>query len=299
MSKIPISRRTFGTLTAGAAATAAGLVVTSRTAAAATIAPDARLGLVWEGAQEAGASMGTGAHYGLRNTGELIWNSFRIRRDNAVTEWAAPKVIATGWTTPVQLFSSGATIYTIDASGALRWHSYSAPDTGDGQWHPDSGTVIGSGFQTMRKVAYAGSGIFYTVDSSANLRWYRHTDVLGGKGTWAPGSGRIIDDGWGDLHAFTAVGGNIYAAAPSGVLRWYNYSDSWGGQGSFDPRSGSIVDDGGWQLATSIRAIATMPWITIRTIDAGSTLRWFRHYFNDEGGVWHPNSATVAGPWPR
>ncbi|MFC9690338.1 tachylectin-related carbohydrate-binding protein [Kribbella sp. NPDC056951] len=306
MSKIPISRRQFGALAAGTALTAAGLVnATSAIAAggatAAVPGPDARVATAFEAAGDSGGLSGFGALYGLRDTGELTWNKFDILRADGSTVWSAPKVIATGWTDLVHLFADNIAIYTIDASGALRWHSYSAPSTGDGQWAAGSGAVIGSGWQTMTKVAYAGSGIFFAVDDAGNLRWYRHTDPSGGAASWADGSGRIIDDGWSDLHALAAAGGIIYAAAPSGVLRWYQYTDTWSGQGSFHPNSGSVIDDGGWQLATSLRAGFTSPWATLRTLDAGSTLRWFRHLDPLEGGSsWDPRSGAVAAEsWPR
>ena len=68
----------------------------------------------------------------------------------------------------------GMSIFTVEPDGFLRWYRY----TGNGEqdpggtrgWHPNSGNIIGQGWQGVRLV-YASANVFFVVTEDNLLRW--------------------------------------------------------------------------------------------------------------------------------
>jgi hypothetical protein len=101
-------------------------------------------------------------------------------------------------------------ILLVEDSGNLRWYRYSGNGESDPEatglgWHPNSGNVIGSGWDIFRHVfgGSDGSGgyVIYGVENNGNLRWYRYSgngerDRSGTSAAWHPNSGNIIGVGW-------------------------------------------------------------------------------------------------------
>jgi hypothetical protein len=140
----------------------------------------------------------------------------------------AEQSIGSGWG-GVNVVSGGSgVLYTIDASGKLRWYKDNDFTGGPASWDPASGSVIGTGWGGFGTVVSGGQGVIYAVDSSGNLHWYRY--LGNGSPVWASNSGTVIGSGWNAPSKIVAGGaGIIYTVDSSGGLWWYLDQDPMGG----------------------------------------------------------------------
>lgn len=213
----------------------------------------------------------------VTDDGYLHWYRYfgHGRRDPAASRenWHrnSGNIIGSGWRNIRKLLactSAGgqpAAIYTIEQNGDLRWFRYlgeGAHDpTASRDWAPNTGNVIGNGWQNIR-LAHGSGNVIFAVDENGALRWYSYrgngeSNRAATEG-WHANSGNIIGNGWGDVWqlfgGYTADVGDsrrghiLFAVTNSGELRWYRYS----GNGENDPngargwhqRSGSVIAQG-------------------------------------------------------
>ena len=198
----------------------------------------------------AGESDETGTLGWRPNSGNVIGNGWQHVRLVFVAPRAGPE-------------SSRLKIFAVMENGDLRWFSYSGngeeDPSGSLGWHPNSGNVIGNGWQAVRRV-HGSDNVFFVVHESGNLLWYSYAghgeeDPPGSLG-WHPNSGNPIGRGWegmqhllaGSTNQLGGYGHIVMAVDRHGDLRWYHYR----GQGEFDvtgtrgwhPRSGNVIGRG-------------------------------------------------------
>jgi hypothetical protein len=152
--------------------------------------------------------------------GELTWYR-HLGSDDGSYEWApgSGNVVGTGWHTFTSIFAGGnGVIYAITpyvpahystsvgggfvpaSGGELKWYRHTGRFDGTYSWVVGSGSVVGTGWHTFKKVFSGGDGIIYAVDQNDRLRWYRHDGRGEGSFQWAPGSGNVIGSGWTFKH---------------------------------------------------------------------------------------------------
>ncbi|CAN5144715.1 hypothetical protein BH11MYX1_BH11MYX1_28960 [soil metagenome] len=149
--------------------------------------------------------------------GELKWYRHDGREDGSF-KWAARSgtVVGTGWNGFSKVFSGGnGVIYALTAyvpahyeistygghmvpasGGDLKWYRHTGQVDGTFRWAPGSGTTVGHGWSSFKRLFSGGDGVIYAVDSDDKLRWYRHDGRDTGTFTWAPGSGTVVGNGW-------------------------------------------------------------------------------------------------------
>jgi hypothetical protein len=120
------------------------------------------------------------------------------------------QVIGAGWTGFKHLIGTTSVIFGVKPSGDLAWYKFVpvAPGT-PGPWvlEPNSGNVIGNGWQTFTHLVVGGydnppatSPTLCGVDARGNMRWYHYhgageSDPSGALG-WSLNSGNIITSSW-------------------------------------------------------------------------------------------------------
>jgi hypothetical protein len=157
--------------------------------------------------------------------GELKWYR-HLGSDDGSFEWAdgSGNVVGTGWQSFTSVVSGGdGVIYAITpyvpahysqeigggfvpaSGGELKWYRHLGRYDGTDTWQTGSGNVVGTRWDTFKKVFSGGDGVIYTVDQSDRLQWWRHDGRTDGTFRWAQGSGRYIGTGWTFEHL---VGGD-------------------------------------------------------------------------------------------
>jgi hypothetical protein len=203
----------------------------------------------------------TGIFYGVTADGNLDWNRYNGRGEQIgdpppLRGWDANtgNLIGRGWSHLLHVLGCGdGVILAVHPNGNLHWYCYSGNGesdvTGSLGWHPNSGNVIGTGWQSFRRIFVkprAGRSTsrlaLFAVTQSGDLLWYSYDgqgehDPSGAIG-WHPNSGNQIGNGWQHFTHVHGSGGAFFAVAPNGDLLWYGYD----GQGEHDP-SGAM----GWR----------------------------------------------------
>lgn len=146
-------------------------------------------------------------------------------------------------------------LYAVEAGGNLHWYNYKGDGTADRSgntgWAPNSGNVIGNGWQGFKNL-FAASSVLFGVMPNGDLRWHSYhgdgtSDPSGATG-WHSNSSNVIGRGWDRFSRI--VGGPddhgkfgiaLYAVQPNGDLFWYKYE----GNGESNP-TGST----GWHPAS-------------------------------------------------
>jgi hypothetical protein len=198
-------------------------------------------------------------------------------------DYAAPLDGSSAWTQQLagngwgglDVFSGGdGVLYTIDASGDLRWYQDDgAAGAADVSWDPGSGAVIGTGWDGYPQVASGGQGVIYAVDPSGDLHWYRYLGS-GGTGTWADGSGTVIGSGWGGYTQVVSGGdGILYTVDGSGTLYWHRQQDPTADTSTWaDGGSGTQIGTG-WAQFDQIGSVGGG---VLFARDATGTMWWYR-----------------------
>ncbi|MER5176812.1 hypothetical protein ABT009_00265 [Streptomyces sp. NPDC002896] len=199
--------------------------------------------------------------HGSPMTGNATWNQTVIS-----PTWSATKT-----------FSGGdGVIFTITPSGALLWHkdnNYDGPNPAD--WHPNSGSVIGTGWSSFTTVLGGGDGVIYAMASDGKLYWYRYTGAAG-QVSWANNAmGRQIGTGWNSFQRIAASGnGVLYGAAANGQLRWYRHLDPTEGSASWANNGTGVTVGTGWGGFTKLASFGA--GILLARNSTG-TIFWYRH----------------------
>lgn len=210
----------------------------------------------------------------VTNDGYLHWYRYfgLGRRDPAAStqNWHrnSGNVIGNGWGNIRKLIACNGrpgVIYTIEQNGDLRWFSYNGDGandpTGSLNWLPNTGNVIGNGWQNIRH-AHGSGNVIFAIDENGALRWYSYrgngeSNRAATEG-WHANSGNIIGNGWGDIWQLfggytndvtdSRRGHVLFAVTNAGQLRWYHYSGNGendpGGTRGWHQRSGSVIANG-------------------------------------------------------
>jgi hypothetical protein len=167
----------------------------------------------WEGR----FSTNNSAIYAVDRNGDLHW--YRYLGDGesdpsgSGSGWHqnSGNIIGKGWSTGFhRMVAISDIILLVEDSGTLRWYRYngngeSDPDAAGLGWHPNSGNIIGSGWNAFRHIFGgsdgAGGYVIYGVEDGGTLRWYRYSgsgqeDFLGTSAAWHPRSGNTVGQGW-------------------------------------------------------------------------------------------------------
>jgi hypothetical protein len=127
--------------------------------------------------------------YGVRPNGDLLWYSYAGNGEEdgfGGSGWLenSGNPIGNGWQSFIHLHGSGNVIFGILPNGDLRWHSYlgagESDVSGSSNWHPNSGSQIGNGWQNF-ELYFGGFSdtngpghVIYLVTESRDLLWYRY-----------------------------------------------------------------------------------------------------------------------------
>lgn len=156
------------------------------------------------------------AVYGVEKDGHLRWYRYLGSGQNdpsGGTGWApnSRNVIGQGWSAGFHYMAGvSGVILLVEDDGDLRWYQYngageSDPTGSSGRWHPNSGNVIGRGWQSFRHIFGGSDGVgglvIYGIEQNGDLRWYRYvgegeSDPAGASDKWHPNSGNTIGRGW-------------------------------------------------------------------------------------------------------
>lgn len=249
---------------------------------------------------------GNGIIYAIQTDGHLFWYRHADWRGGTNT-WSngGGLRIGTGW----QRFSTvlGAAdgqLFAVRGNGDVLWYRYvlSDPNSGAGDWAPNSGTVIGTGFQRFGRLFGGFDNVIYGVDDNGSLWWYRYLagDGTNGAGAWAgSGTGAAIGGGWKYYpYLFADPNGVIFGARQGGDLNWWRYLAGDGGNGAGAwANGGSAVTIGGDWGAGSQKEIISNGGGTIYAVavDTGQVPG------NDDTLLWYrlANSETVPAAVPE
>lgn len=221
---------------------------------------------------------GDGVLFGVEPNGDLRWYDYTagdgVNDPAGSRGWAqnSRNIIGNGWEGFVKLVCTpkagptwhnpASTLYGVEPDGDLRWYRYvgdgEADRSGNTGWAPNSGNVIGNGWQNF-KILTAASSVLFGVEQNGDLRWYSYqgdgTADRSGNTGWHANSQNIIGRGWNRFDRL--VGGPddnggfgiaLYAVEPNGDLYWYKYlghgeQDPTGSTG-WHPRSGTQIGRG-------------------------------------------------------
>lgn len=269
-----------------------------------------------------------GVIYGVKPNGDLVWYKYEGNgeRDRAASKHWDPNsgnAIGNSWGSFRQILGCGdGVILAIKQNGDLLWYKYNgngkADRSGNSGWDPNSGHVIGNGWQNFRYVfvspsegrAQSSRLTIYAVEKNGDLLWYSYdgngeSDPSGHLG-WRPNSGNTIGNGWQNFRYIFTSGDVIFGVRQNGDLLWYSYhgngeSDHSGTVG-WDPNSGNQVGNG-WQNFSAVFGGVSDSggWgYVIYAVAKNGDLLWYRYNGHGESDPtgrlgWDPNSGNPIG----
>jgi N,N-dimethylformamidase len=178
--------------------------------------------------------------------------------------------------------------FGVDPQKQLRWHQYLGLDANNNPvWHPNSGAVVGTGWDFKTLVA-ADDGVIFAVAANGLMHWYQYTGDAG-QFSWHPNSGNRVGHGWYYTRLTYSGDGQIYAINAQGDMHWYRYE---GGSGGFrwHPASGQKVGHG-WSYA---QVVGGGNGVIYGTTAAGQ-LHWYQDIARNGGSHWAARSEAVLG----
>jgi hypothetical protein len=270
-----------------------------------------------------------GIFYGVTRTGNLEWNRYSGRGEQVGDPANDPSwhpnsrnPIGRGFGHMLQVFGCGdGVIMAVHPDGNLHWYCYNGNGesdvTGTRGWLPNSGNVIGNGWQNFRHIFVAPQAgrstsrlEIFAVAQNGDLHWYSYSgdgehDPSGSLG-WHPNSGNPVGRGWQNFSHIHGSSNVFFGVHESGNLLWYSYS----GRGEADvsgdlgwhPNSGNPVGRG-WQNMQHVFGGVTDSGgfgHVIMAVDQNGDLFWYRYSGqgeSDDTGTqgWHPNSGNRIG----
>jgi M6 family metalloprotease-like protein len=270
-----------------------------------------------------------GIFYGVTTNGNLTWNRY-----NGFGEQVGDPASAQGWDpnsgNPIgrgfehmkHVFGCGdGVIMAVHPNGNLHWYQYSGNGesdvTGTLGFHPNSGNVIGNGWQNFRHIfvkPQAGPSTsqlwIFAVAQNGDLLWYSYDgfgehDPSGALG-WHPNSGNVIGNGWQNFRHIHGSSNVFFGGHENGDLLWYSYS----GQGEHDPsgalgwhpNSGNPIGNGWQNMRHVFGGVTDLGGFAhiIMAVDQNGDLFWYRYTGQGESDVtgtlgWHPRSGNRIG----
>jgi hypothetical protein len=184
-------------------------------------------------------------------------------------------------------------IYAVAKNGELLYFKHSGDTNGTNHWNI-SAKVVGSGWDTFRKVFTAGQGVIYAITGDNKLLWYQHIGQVEGTPDWAPASGSQVGSGWAFKQVFATTAGDraIYGLADNGDLLWYKHTGFSTGAPTWAAGSGNVVRTG---LNDLSRLMAGANG-SIYGVNSDNDLVWYGHTGQASGtNSWAPNSGAVVG----
>jgi hypothetical protein len=270
-----------------------------------------------------------GIFYGVTTEGNLEWNRYNGRGEQAgdpasVQRWHpnTGNLIGRGFGGMRQVFGCGdGVIMAIHPNGNLHWYAYDGNGesdvTGSLGWHPNSGHVIGNGWQNFRYVfvaPQAGPSVsrlkIFAVAENGDLHWYSYSgngehDPSGSLG-WHPNSGNRVGNGWQDFRHVHGSSNVFFAVQENGNLLWYSYSGQGEGDPSgsleWHPNSGNPVGRGWQNMKHIFGGVTDLGGFghVIMAVDQNGDLFWYRYTGQGESDVtgsagWDPRSGNPIG----
>jgi hypothetical protein len=270
-----------------------------------------------------------GIFYGVTTDGNLEWNRYNGRGEQvgdpaSVQAWNANtgNLIGRGFGQMKDVFGCGdGVIMAVHPNGNLHWYSYGGNGesdvTGTLGWHPNSGNVIGNGWQNFLHIFVAPRAgrptsrvKIFAVAQNGDLYWYSYSgdgehDPSGSLG-WHPNSGNRVGNGWQNFRHIHGSANVVFGVHENGNLLWYSYSgqgenDPSGALG-WDPNSGSPVGRGWQNMQHVFGGVTDLGGFghVILAVDQIGDLRWYRYTGQGEPDVtgtqgWHPRSGNRIG----
>lgn len=218
-------------------------------------------------------------------------------------------------------------IMAVHRNGNLHWYSYKGKGEDDVNgtlgWHPNSGNVIGNGWQNFIHIfvrPYSGWSStarleIFAVEQKGGLRWYSYNgngenDPSGTLG-WHPNSGKRIGPGWqnwADFRHIHGSGRDIFAINQYGEMQWFQYNGNGeehpSGTVGWHPNSGHVIDRSlDWRnMKFVFGGVADIGGFghVIMAVDKDDNLFWSKYTGQGEGPEinWDFNSGTCIGRVP-
>ncbi|MEV6103435.1 tachylectin-related carbohydrate-binding protein [Streptomyces sp. NPDC051940] len=213
------------------------------------------------------------SNYHVDSNGKLRrWsNSAPLTGGNA---WSQV-VISPTWTAARTISGGNGVIFTITETGDLVWHHDNKYDgSGEADWDPNSGSVIGTGWSSFTTVVGGGDGVIYAVSQDGKLYWYRYLGSTG-QFSWAnDGRGVQIGAGWNGLRIAASGNGVLYTVPEGGQLRWYRHLDPLGGRPGWANGGLGVTIGSGWGAHTRLASFGAG---VLLARNSTGTMFWYRH----------------------
>jgi hypothetical protein len=300
------------------------------------VAPGRHLRLLYGGNGTTSVDSGlpsVGVFYGITRNGDLEWNRYTGNGEpfdpvSSTNLWDGNtgNLIGRGFGHIKHLLGCGdGIVLAVHPNGNLHWFSYAGHGesdvTGTLGWRPNSGNVIGNGWQNFRHVFVApqsgrssstGPEFFklFAVAQNGDLLWYAYNgngehDPSGTLG-WHPNSGNQIGRGWQNLTHIHGSGSTVFGVHQNGNLLWYSYS-GWGEQDPTGARgwhenSGHAIGRGFHNSRHIFGGVSDVGGFghIVYAVDQTGVLRWYRYTGQGEKDVtgvlgWDPRSGSPIG----
>jgi N,N-dimethylformamidase beta subunit-like protein/tachylectin len=174
---------------------------------------------------------GDGIVYSVRTDGTLLWyRHLGWQTGEYVWSPGSGRTIGSGWHMFDQVLAGAeGQLFGFTGDGSVWWHRYvlTDSDTGEGDWAPNTSSIIGSGFDAFAYVFGGWDNVIYAVDAEGDLYWFKYLadDGTNSPGAWAnEGKGaKIATDRKSYLLQWADPGGVIYSSIQGGDLHWFRY----------------------------------------------------------------------------
>src|SRR4051794_15067291 len=174
---------------------------------------------------------GNGAIYAIQADGVLYWYRHSGWLTGAATWTQGSGVVLGNGFQQFRILMAAADgqLFGVTQDGTVKWYKWvlTDPNLGTGSWHPNSGSVIATGWNAYRQVFGGWDGVLYTLDGAGKMRWFKYLAGNGtnGAGAWHANSGAAISQGgWKRyLHYWSDPNGVIFADQQGDFLHWYRY----------------------------------------------------------------------------
>ena len=269
-----------------------------------------------------------GQFWGITIDGYLEWNSYN-GRGGELGEPAAEQGwhpnsgnrVGRSWGSIRLAVGAGeGVILAVTDGGDLRWYCYSgrgeADESGGIGWDPNSGNIIGVGFQDFQHIfAIPSAGIqpspiqLFGVTTEGVVHWYgyrgRGEEDLSGHHGWLDNSGNQIA-WWTGTRSVHASGNVVFVINDDGTLHYYAYTgdgtaDLTGGTG-WAASSGNEIGHSWQGMQHVFGGVSDVGGFghVVFGVDPDANLRWYRYTGSGDadptGGVsWDPASQSVIG----
>ncbi len=238
-----------------------------------------------------------GIIYAVAADGSLYWYKHLGSTDGS-NKWSfsgTPKLVGSGWQYFKKIFAGGAgVIYAIDGAGNLLWYKNTGWATGTASWDPNSGRVIGTGWNFFGDRVFAtttGDGVIYGVGpNDGNLYWYKHLGRDDGTGSWAASS-QIGASGWNSFSKLaTGDDGAIYGIDANQNLHWYRHTGVATGAATWASNFGNQIGQK-WPIST----LFTGATGRIYALSGNADLQWYNHLgYLDGTATWTDSDPRVV-----